>query len=82
MKEKINVRIAEVRLWGDLADSLESIENSTRSDANQLTEELKERYPDGGEEAKRSWQYDDLQKLQAKLKAIESVRAIILKAMG
>lgn len=82
MKEKINVRIAEVRLWGELADSLESIENSARADVNQLTEELKERYPDGGEEVKRSWQYDDLQKLQAKLKAVESVRTVILKAMG
>lgn len=82
MKEKINVRIAEVKIWGDLADSLEAMENATRSDANQLAEELKERYPDGGEEAQRSWQYDDLQKLNAKLKAIEGVRTVILKAMG
>lgn len=82
MKEKINARIAEIGIWGELADHLDYMENSVRADVDNLTNEIKERYPDGGDEVTRSWQYADLQRAKTRLKAFESVRTMILKVMG
>lgn len=82
MKEKIAVRIEEVKTWGELVESLNRMEDVARSDMERYAAELKEEYPKGGKETESDWRYREIQTIKTRLAAYESIRTVILKAMG
>jgi hypothetical protein len=82
MQEKIAVRIAEVNAWGDLAGYLDRMTSDAQRALESNQQCLKEKFPDGGEGIKDSWEYSEIKDYQAKLTAYDSIRATILKAMG
>lgn len=82
MKEKIAQRIEEVKVWGELCERLGWMEDGVREEIEAYESCLETQYPDGGEAVKDTWEYKSIQIGKMKLAAYESIRAVILKAMG
>lgn len=74
MNEKLKVRLAEIEIWGRLADVLESM----RSDE---ADELESRRESLSDEPAR-WELDAITNCERKLKAIDTVCTSILKQIG
>lgn len=81
MSEKIMVRIAEVRTWGELSEYLDRMTEDVKIELAGAEQSLQEARSEG-DDIKSGWRYREVQEYKAKLAAFDSIRATIFKAMG
>lgn len=74
MNEKLKVRLAEIEIWGRLADVLESMRSDVADDLESRRESLSDE--------PRQWELDSISNIERRLKAIDTVCAAILKQIG